>query len=449
MKKTEDKIFSAIDKYSMVSDGDTVIIAVSGGADSMCLLHFFNKYSRKLNINIVCAHVNHGIRGAEADRDEAFVRDFCMRNQINFRAGHFNIPELAALNRESEEACGRRMRYEFFDSVDAQAKIATAHNLNDSMETFLFNLARGTGLKGLTGIPYVRDRIIRPLNDCTREEIEAYLRDEGVDFVTDSTNLSDDYSRNKIRHRVVPVLNDINGSFANVFSGCLSSLRDTEYFIEKCVDDAYNLIEKDMRFSVCELKKLDKVIRDRLIVRICENFGGKDISFRHVEIINSFIECGGAVMLSGGITVASDGVNIYKPAEKISDSVIYEPLKDVCGEYTFAGCRLVLETVDKNEINNYNVKKLSAMGYADADKVYGAVFRSRKEGDRFRFPYAQHSKSLKNLYKEKNITPEARMGVPMLADDCNILWLNGAGVSDYAKVNEETVNVLRINAFID
>ena len=447
MKKTEDKIFSAIEKHAMISDGDTVIVAVSGGADSMCLLHFFNKYSRKLNINIVCAHVNHGIRGQESDSDESFVRDFCCKNGIDFCLGRFNVPEIAASCGESEEACGRRLRYEFFNSVSVGAKIATAHNINDSMETFIFNLSRGTGLKGLTGIPYVRDRIIRPLNDCTREEIENYLKAEGIDFVLDSTNLSDDYSRNKIRHNVIPVLKEINGSFDAVFSGCISSLRDTEAFIDKNVNNVFAEIENNLRFPVDDIICLDKIIKDRLIIKICEKFGGKDISFRHVEIINSFLTSGGAVMLPGGITVISDGKFLQKSAERIPDAEIYEVLTEGKSEYSFSGCRLTVTAVDKNEIYNYNIKKLSSLGYADADKLSDCVFRSRKEGDRFRFPYAQHSKSLKNLYKEKNITPQARAGVPMLADAANILWINGVGVSDYAKVTEKTRKIVRIRIF--
>ncbi len=444
MKKIEEKIFSVIEKYSMLSCSDTVIVAVSGGADSMCLLHFFNKYSRKLNINIMCAHVNHGIRGAEADRDEEFVKNYCADNAIDFKAAHFDVPQIAESSGESQELCGRRLRYEFFKSVDPCAIIATAHNLNDSMETFLFNLSRGSGLKGLTGIPAVRDNIIRPLISCTRAEIEEYLAEESVLYVTDSTNLSDDYSRNKIRHNIIPVFNELNPSFSSVFSGCISVLQDSEHFIEKTVCDAYKKIENHMNFAVCDIIALDKVIRDRLLIKICENLGGHDISFRHVEVINDFLQSGGAVMLPGGVTVVSDGKNLFRSCNKAEKIEIFEPLTADKVLYEFPGCKISVTAVDKNEISNYNIKKLSFSGYADGDKLTDSAFRSRKSGDRFKFPYAEHSKSLKNLYKEKNITPEARYGVPMLADDENILWLCGVGVSDYAKVTEKTQKIIRI-----
>lgn len=444
MKKIEEKILSVIEKYSMLSVGDNVIVAVSGGADSMCLLHFFNKYSRQLNINIVCAHVNHGIRGNEADRDESFVREFCENNSIDFRAAHFNVPAISETTGESEEACGRRLRYEFFESIAENAKIATAHNLNDTMETFLFNLARGTGLKGLTGIPFVRGNIIRPLNECTRVEIEEYLKEESIGFVTDSTNLSDGYSRNKIRHNVLPVLEEINPSFDVVFNGCLSSLRATEEFIEKTVECAFENIGKNMKFSVCDILALDKIIRDRLLIKICGHYGAFDISFRHIEVINSFLQTGGAIVLPGCVIVASDGKYFYKVTDNSADAEIYEPVVPGINSYEFPGCRISFVSVDKNEISNYNIKKLSFDGYADGDIISDAVFRSRKSGDRFRFPYAEHSKKLKNLYKEKNITPEMRAGVPMIAVDANILWIDGVGVSDYAKVTQETKNIIRI-----
>ena len=243
----------------------------------------------------------------------------------------------------------------------------------------------------------------------------------------------------------MPVLNELNPSFSSVFSGCLSVLRDSEAYLQKVTDEQYSRIENHKTFSVRDIIALDKVIRDRLIIKICESFGGKDIGFKHVDIINSFLEKGGAVMLHGGITVASDGEQLYRATAKLPDVEIFEPIIKDKTEYCFISCKLTLASVDKSEISNYNIKKLSAMGYADGDKLKNAVFRSRNNGDRFRFPYAQHSKSLKNLYKEKNITPEARYGIPMLADGENILWLCGVGVSDYAKVTDDTKKIVKIS----
>ena len=444
MKKSEDKILSVIDKYNMVSAGDTVIVAVSGGADSMCLLHFFNKYSIKLKLNIICAHVNHGIRGKEAERDEEFVRQYCEKYGIKAVFAHFNVPEIAEKNGESEEQCGRRLRYEFFSSISENAKIATAHNLNDSVETFIFNFTRGTGLKGLTGIPPVRDNIIRPLSECTREEIEQYLLEENVSFVTDSTNLSDEYSRNKIRHNVVPVLTDINNGFFSVFPGCISALTDAEMYLAGITQQTFDEIIDNDTFAVSKVLNLDKVIQDRLLIKIAEHFGATDVSFRHIGIIRAFLEKGGAVMLPGKVIFASDGRKIYKPAEKLPETDIYQPYDEDETLYVFDGGTIAVEKVDKDKFTDYNVKHLASCGYADAEKLKSAVFRSRKVGDRFRYPFSEHSKSLKNLYKEKGITPSDRRGIPMIADDENVLWINGVGVSEYAAVKENTKQIVKI-----
>lgn len=441
MKKIEDKILSVIEKHRMLEKGDTVVLGISGGADSMCLLHFFNKISSIWQLNIICAHINHGIRGAEADSDEEFVRAFCEENSISFEAAHYNIPETAKKTGESEETCARRLRYEYFDSLAGSAKIATAHNLNDCAETFLFNLARGTGLKGLTGIPPVRDNIIRPLIECSREEIENYLSEEGISFVTDSTNLTDDYSRNKLRHNVIPVMQEINSGFLSVFGNCISSLSDAEAYLSEKALRAYNELNDNMRFSVTEINKLDKAVRDRLLIMICEKFSARDISFRHIEKISSFLICGGALMLPGGVTVASDGKYLYKSEKLPVENKISVPYDNSVCEYYFQGGRVVAAKVDKPDFTDYNIKKTE---YGDAEKIKSSVFRLRKDGDRFRFPYSEHSKSLKNLFKEKNITPQDRWGVPMLADDEHILWINGVGFSHYAAADENTKEFVKI-----
>lgn len=445
MKTIEDKILSVIDKHRMLSCGDTVVVAVSGGADSMCLLNFFNKISSRMQLNIICAHVNHSIRGTEADSDEEFVRSFCNKHNIKAVFAHYDVPKFAKENGESEEQCGRRLRYEFFSSVAENAKIATAHNLNDSAETFLFNFARGTGLKGLTGIPAVRDNIIRPLCECTREEIELYLKDEGISYVTDSTNLSDEYSRNKIRHNVLPVLNEINSGFFSVFANCISVLSDSERYIEDKTDEAFIKTKKNTKFLVDDIIQLDKVIRDRLIIKIAEYFGASDVSFRHVGIISSFLSSGGALMLSEDVTVVSDGKYLYKADKKLTEIDINEMYDTSKTVYEFPGCTLTVETVDKNIIKNYNSRQLCLFGYADSNKLENSFFRSRKNGDRFRYANAEHSKSLKNLFKENSISSDDRWGIPMLADDEHILWIDGVGVSAYAAVDEKTEKIVKIS----
>ena len=436
---------TTINKHRMLSDGDSVIVAVSGGADSMCLLWFFNKFSSLLNINIICVHVNHGIRGQEAERDEMFVRKFCTDNNINFECAHFDVPTLAAETGESIEECGRRLRYDYFSSVADNSKIATAHNLNDSAETFLFNLTRGTGIKGLCGIPPVRDNIIRPLSDCTREEIENYLAEENVSYVTDSTNFSDDYVRNRIRHNILPVMCEINSGFYGVFSHCIESLRETNDYISEKIENIFNEIIIDNRFPVSSIRNNEKIIKTGLLKKIAVHYGAYDVENKHISLLDSILDNGGAVVLHGKVKIVSDGKFLFKENEVKEEKSIFVKVDKAINEYHFEGCTIIVDCVDKNTINKYNIKESASMGYIDADKFYSSVFRNRIQGDRFRFPFAEHSKSLKNLYKENNISAHNRWGIPLLADaDNNILWINGVGVSSFGSITNETTSVLRI-----
>ena len=208
----ENKIKETIRKYNMLSKGDTVVVGLSGGADSCALIHFLSSVKDDFSLTLIACHVNHMIRGDEADRDEEFSRNLAIELGAEFRLLKINVPQEAEKRHESIEKTARDIRYDFFEKTAEQynAKIATAHTASDNVETVLFNLARGSGIKGLCGIPPVRGRIIRPLITVERDEIEKYCRKNELNYVTDSTNLTDEYSRNKLRHKVVPVLKEIN-----------------------------------------------------------------------------------------------------------------------------------------------------------------------------------------------------------------------------------------------
>ena len=200
----KNSVLKAIKQFSMLEKSHNVTVALSGGADSVSLLHILYELRDELGITLSAAHLNHMIRGDEALRDENFARQECEKLGIPFFCERADVPKYAKEHRVSTELAAREIRYEFLSNV-SDGLIATAHTASDNIETIIFNLARGTGLKGLCGIPPVRENIIRPLIFCTREEIEAYCSANRLSYVTDSTNLSDDYSRNKIRHTIVPV----------------------------------------------------------------------------------------------------------------------------------------------------------------------------------------------------------------------------------------------------
>ena len=262
------KVIKTVKEHSMVSKGDTVGVGLSGGADSVTLLHILVNNKEKLGISkIKGIHIHHGIRGDEADRDLNFSKNFCEKLGVEFVYYYADVPAEAKKTGESIEECARRIRYDLF-SKSGCTKIATAHNLNDNMETVIFNMTRGTSVSGLCGIPYVRDIYIRPLLDCTRNEIEEYLKENALEFVTDSTNLSDDYTRNKIRHLVIPELKSINTNVEDAFSRFSESVRDDVEFLENLALDAFKQAEIDKNtYSVNILNSFHKSIKNRVIFK--------------------------------------------------------------------------------------------------------------------------------------------------------------------------------------
>ena len=227
-----DKVRDTIKTQKMLSDGDFVLAAVSGGADSVSLLRLLCILKDEYSLTLAAAHINHGIRGDEALRDENFVKELCMDYGVPLYICHANVPFESKKTGESEEECGRRIRYEFLSEKAQGGKIATAHTLNDSLETIVFNLSRGSGLKGLCGIPPIRNNIIRPLSNCTREDVEEFCKNEGLSFMTDSTNIDDEYRRNFIRHNIIPRLNNLNPSLYSAVSRMIAQNRRDENFLE-------------------------------------------------------------------------------------------------------------------------------------------------------------------------------------------------------------------------
>ena len=221
-----DKVLDTIEKYEMIGQGDHVCAAVSGGADSAALLAFLLSLREPMGLTVTACHLNHCLRGAEADRDEAFVRELCQRWQVPLTVERVEVAELARQEHLSEETAGRKARYALFERLHRETgcKVATAHTLSDNMETVLFSMARGTGLRGMCGIQPVRDYLIRPLIAVTRQEVEAYCAENGIGFVTDSTNFSEEYTRNRIRLRLIPELYALNPALPEAFAHLIEAM---------------------------------------------------------------------------------------------------------------------------------------------------------------------------------------------------------------------------------
>lgn len=394
------KLQSFIRRYEMVHPGDRVTCAVSGGADSMALLFALYLLKEKLQISLAAAHYNHGLRGEESDRDEAFVRVFCDRFDIPLCCGHGQVTP----GPKGLEAAAREARYAFFETVPG--KLATAHTADDNAETVLLHLVRGTGLKGLGGITPVRGRVIRPMLSITRQEVLAFLEEYHVSFVTDSSNETDDFLRNRIRHRVMPLLKEENPRLSENLSAMALNLRRDE--------EALAALAGEELPPVSQLQKLPDAIQNRLLAAFLERSGVKEPESAHIELAKSLVDSqnpSAKAQFPGGVTVSRsyDALTVLEPA------VAWEPVElPVPGSVQLHGYEIIC-TREKTE------------GGVTVQNVGTMHLRSRREGDTIRLPGG--TKSLKKLFIDKKIPASQRSAVPVLADSAGVLAVCGIGVN--------------------
>ena len=437
-----DKVIKTISEHQMITPDSVVGVGFSGGADSVTLLHFLAKSKEKLKIKeLKAVHIHHGIRGEEADRDLKFCEEFCKVYGVAFEYFHKNIPEIAEKTGESLEECARRIRYECFEEVQCDI-LATAHNLNDNAETFLLNFARGSALSGLCGIPYKRDKYIRPLLDCTREEIEEYIKINDLQFVTDSTNLCDDYTRNKIRHNILPQLFSINSSFDKSFSKCIESVSLSNDFI---ISEAKALFDKsrcDDYFDCSVFKNCHSALKNQVISLILKEKKAQNISREHILQVNNIIENGGSADIGGNVTIYVERQKLYFEKPNITDKFVLsfkpddEKIETPIGEYlVFSGENKDLQKLNKQDMDNL----------IDCDKICGEVFwRNRQEGDLFVPRNRKCTKTLKRLFNDNKIAIGKRSKMLILSDENGIVWTEFFGVADRCKITKETKKYLKI-----
>lgn len=437
-----DKIYSFIQENKMLTGGDTVVCGLSGGADSVCLLLSLLEVSKRLNITVEALHINHCLRGSESDRDEQFCRELCCRLGVGFHAVSCNVSEYAKKNSLSTEEAARKMRYVQFENFSQGKKIATAHNANDNLETVILNLSRGTALKGLAGIPPVRDNIIRPILVCTRAEIENYLYSLGQDWVTDSTNLSDDYTRNKIRHGILPIMQEINPSVVETSIRSVSAVRSEELFIEAEVESA---LEKSRNGNILTgLDEYNAVIRRRCIAKLLSD-NSLPYSFKRLEEADNILLYGGKINISGNLYLVSDKKSIELVSISQNTDELRKTELKIGDNSIFEGISFFTELVNCEDLaKNESVNKMLTFYLLDYDKIKGrAVLRSRVFGDRIMLRGRSFTSSVKKLINEK-IPASQRGTLHFIEDDEGTIFAENIGISQRVAPNSETKRLLRI-----
>ena len=426
-KSLEEKLLAFADSFDMLPVKCRVLAAVSGGADSVSLLLALNGIAEKRQIALTAAHYNHCLRGGESDGDEKFVKDLCTRLGVPFVSGRGDVKGEAEKTGESLEEAARRLRYAFLRQAAHGAFIATAHTSDDNAETVLMNLMRGAGIKGLSGIPPVRGDIIRPMLTVTRREVEEYLREQGQTYREDSTNASDDYTRNRIRHALVPLMTEMSPEFLTMTERTTRLLREDE----KCLSDmAEAFIKENFRgesLPVKELTELPAAVSSRVVRHIC----GGGLSLAHTRSVLELLYSPdpSAETNIPGLTVRReyDKLVFGKREETFSPEILPENGEAVLETGTRIFC-------EKRRFDRKINKSFNTFIFKYDDVCGTITVRPRKTGDSIAVNGCR--KTLKKLFIEKKIPAVSRAAVPVITDEKRILAVAGIGQAFPGQISE-------------
>jgi len=440
----EQKALCALRQYSLFSQGDRIAVGVSGGADSVALLRFLAALRPQFSWDLVVCHIHHGLRGAEADRDECFVRALAEQLGLPCAVSRIDAAALALRDHISVEEAGRTARYAFFAQTAGEGgRIATAHTLDDSIETVLMNLVRGTGLRGLCGIPRIRGNIVRPLLDCTRAEVEDYLGTLGQPYCTDSTNLTDDYTRNRIRHDILPRLCALNPNFPGAMARMLPRLA-AQQALTDCLaaQSAQQLQAACGGLSRQGLSALPEPVCDRLLLRLLEQ-NRLPVSAAAVERMTETLRTGGKLDLAARswffVAQGDLAAVIYAPPGGIPPVPVPLPQEETPVILPFSPQKSLKLTLCNKIVANTSEKfNISLLKYAiDCDRIKGYSFmRTRRPGDTF--IVGKKQLSLGEAWAAAGIPALLRPALMVLADEQGVLWAEGIGSSSRAAVTENT-----------
>ncbi len=464
MKK---KVLSYIIDNNLIKSGDKILVALSGGPDSLCLLNILKELREELDIEIGAAHLNHLLRGDDAFKDEEFVINTCKEMNVPCYVKRVDINKYSKEHRLSSELAGRNARYDFFDEIlkkEGFNKIATAHNANDQAETIIFRMMRGTGLEGLGGIKVCREnKIIRPILCLTRKEVEKYIEEKKLNPRIDKTNFEKIYNRNKIRLDIIPYIQEnFNEDIVKTLNRMSLLMQKDNALIERLCIKAYNeYCKKDNDSKFFILKKelfgedeaiITRVIRTALVEYSKSHY---DFEMKHIyDILElSKKETGKSINLPKNIYVE----NIYgdiKISSKVKENIKMDKIeflldKKSIGENTihFNNYEFVMSILKNKSNNLLDLKENNLVKYFDLDKIKGNIlFRTRKNGDRITPLGMNGQKKLKDIFINMKVPQEDRELIPLICFDDNIGWIVGLKISDNFKVTNNSKNILKIVA---
>ena len=455
-----EKVKKYVAEWGMLREKDKVVVGVSGGADSVCLLFVLIELRKQIPFEIIAVHVNHELRGEAAKRDEEYVKTLCNTLGIVCETYSENVELIAKNRKQSTEEAGRTVRYEKFQQVMERyggTRIALAHHKNDNVGTLIMNLARGAGLKGLGGIRPVSGEIIRPLLCVKRSEIEKYLEEQQISYCTDATNESDDYTRNRIRNHVIPYLEEnVNAGAVNHLDETMQQMREIHAYLQEQMCLAYDecVQEKEGIYIIKETcwNNVPKVLQSMVVKEVLVRVSGKEknITLGHVNDISALFQkqTGRVLHLPYEMEAKRcyEGVSISKRQEKKLEMPEVEIQLQIgeMQEYSWKNQKIRLALLEHYEGEKSHSQKGSVQRFYYDIINKGACIRTRKQGDYITIHPDGRTQKLKSFFINEKIPTELRDEILLIADGSHILWIVGYRTNCMYQVHEHTKCVLEI-----
>lgn len=432
-----EEIRKYVEENKLIQNSDSILVALSGGPDSVALLYILLEMKKYYDIKIGAAHINHSLRGENSDGDEKFVEELCRELGVEVYTKKVDIKACANDENIGEEEAGRKIRYAFFEEKAKEGgynKIATAHNLNDNIETFLFRLMRGTGLEGLGGIPLKRENIIRPILTQKKSEILKYLEERNISYRIDESNNETDYTRNKIRLKLIPYIEkEFNGNFVD----CLYPLMEE---IDGINTHIRTVVEKELKEEVLHIKRLltyESALRKKIFKSFMERYP-VEVNRRKVEAVEDILYGEGYKEVDLGqsyiFVKEYDKMYIKKEKNEINDK--NKIALEINGKIMYNGYMIESKLVE-------NIPKGKGSYYFDYDKMNKSIFvRTREDGDRF-VPFGmKKSKKLKNFFIDEKIERSTREIIPIVVSGEDIILVGNLRSADLYRVDKNTKKIL-------
>ena len=467
MKKTENKVEAFIRKYHMIEEGDRVVAGVSGGADSVCLLFMLCALRERMKFQILVCHVNHGLRGAEADSDEKYVEELCGKLGVPCRIFRENVELTARKRKQSLEEAGRMVRREAFEAMCREyggTKIATAHHQDDNAETMLLNLARGTGLNGLCGIRPVRERWIRPLLCLGRAEIEKWLESRKIGFCRDATNEEDEYTRNRIRHHIIPALEQqVNMGTVRHLNELSAQLQEVWDFIREQTMEAWDAcvsVKEDaagrptVRIDGRRFQETAPAVRKFLAAECIREAAGaqQDIEAVHIDALAALFKKQTGKSLNLPYRVKAQrtysGVELFQEEKASENAGTDEVELRIPGETRLPGTNKKILCTVSAAGGDFSAEEIPQKSYTkcfDYDIIkYSLSARFRRPGDYLTVDRKGSRQKLKSYFINEKVPREERDRMLLIADGDHIVWIPGMRMSSAYQIGSKTKRILKI-----